>query len=429
MTRPMRIGMILYGDLTFDSRVRREARTLALSGYDVLLVCLADTSDRADLPSNVDVMVRPLRDPSVVPGSINPFRTAKRRRWARIVKGFTWLPRYARTLRSWGRAVVAECGSVDAWHANDLTALAAISPAVRTGTPIVYDVHDLVLETGTAIHLPRVARWLLRAYERRLVRHVAGIVTVNDGLATVLRRDFPGKRLAVVHNCPGRWVPATAPMDRLRLGAGIAGGEPLILYHGSLTTGRGIEPLMDALLEPGLESAHLVLLGFGERRDVFAAMTRRPPFAGRVHVLDPVPPDELLSWVASADIGAVLHPGERVNDYLKTPNKLFECIAAGVPVVASDFPLIRQIVLDDPAGPLGATADPSNPVAIATALRSILELDAAGTERLRSRCHVAAVERWNWETESSRLLQLYAVVLAPSGPGRDELVPDDQEAK
>ena len=96
------------------------------------------------------------------------------------------------------------------------------------------------------------------------------------------------------------------------------------------------------------------------------------------------------------------------NHVLSTPNKLFESLAAGVPVVSSDFPARRRILMDDPDGPLGAVCDPTDPDAIATAIRSIIELGPAARAELGRRCLRAARDRWNWETESARLVKLYA---------------------
>jgi glycosyltransferase involved in cell wall biosynthesis len=98
---------------------------------------------------------------------------------------------------------------------------------------------------------------------------------------------------------------------------------------------------------------------------------------------------------------------EGLNAYLSTPNKLFESLAAGVPVVTSDIPERRRIVMEDPAGPLGVVCDPTDPAAVAEAIRSIINLDAHDRENLRRRCLLAAHERWNWETESKTLLAFY----------------------
>jgi glycosyltransferase involved in cell wall biosynthesis len=96
-----------------------------------------------------------------------------------------------------------------------------------------------------------------------------------------------------------------------------------------------------------------------------------------------------------------------LNHRLSSPNKLFESLAAGVPVVVSDFREMRRIVLEDPDGPLGAVCDPSDPASVATAIRSILDRSPEEREALRARCLRAAHDRWNWETESARLVALY----------------------
>jgi glycosyltransferase involved in cell wall biosynthesis len=128
-------------------------------------------------------------------------------------------------------------------------------------------------------------------------------------------------------------------------------------------------------------------------------------------LLDPVPPSTVLSWVAGADVGAMPNPGTTRNDYFSSPNKLFECLAAGVPVVASDVPTMKRIVMNNPGGPLGAVCDPSRVDAIADAIRSILGLERAAREALRARCLQAAAERWNWELESQVLIRVYSEVL------------------
>jgi glycosyltransferase involved in cell wall biosynthesis len=102
---------------------------------------------------------------------------------------------------------------------------------------------------------------------------------------------------------------------------------------------------------------------------------------------------------------------------------LFESLAAGVPVVVSDLPGMRPIVLDDPAGVLGAVCDPSDPASIGAAIRSILEQSRADGGELRRRCLGAAHARWNWEHESLPLVALYeelgARIAAAAGSSPD----------
>jgi glycosyltransferase involved in cell wall biosynthesis len=409
--------MALYGDVTYDSRVRKEARSLSQAGYDVAIVCLAGAATASDLPENVRVLVRQPGRGAVIPGASNPFVGSagvggRGGRVGKVVRRAGWLLGYIRSLRGWGQQAVAAAGPVDIWHANDLTGLAAIAPHVPKGIPIVYDSHELFLEAATASRLPGPLRRLLRRYERHLVARTSGVITVNDEIAHVLQRRYHPRRIAVVHNCPERWIAPTHRLPLLREAARIPVGAPIILYHGMLSAQRGIERLMDALLEPRLEEAHLVLMGFGDRRDEYIEMARADRLRGRAHVLDAVPPDELLTWVASADVGAIPIPRGGMSYYFSTPNKLFECLAAGVPVVASEFPPMRRIVMGDPERPLGALCDPSRVDSIAHALDSILRLSPPAADALRARCAAAAAQRWNWQAESLSLIQLYTDILA-----------------
>ncbi len=243
----------------------------------------------------------------------------------------------------------------------------------------------------------------------------AVVVTVNHELAAVLRQRYHPKHIEAVHNCPEAWAPPLRRPDWLRDSAGIPASAPVILYHGALSPNRGVEQLMEAIRRPGLERAHLVLLGFGEKREDFMRAAGSPDLDGRVHVIDPVPPSDLLPWVASADLGAMPIQASTLNHYLSTPNKLFECLAAGTPIVASDFPAMRRIICDNPGGPLGVTCDPSRPDEIAASLLKLLSLDPSDAEALRTRCLSAAHDRWNWQTESARLLAGSADLMRETG--------------
>jgi len=402
-----RVAMALFGDLTYDSRVRKEARSLAEAGHDVVIVCLAGGDSGQDLPANVTIVVRRPAGPMIIPGSTNPFSSGRAGRIGRVRRRVAWLVAYVRGLRSWGRLAVEAAGPVDAWHAHDLTGMAAIVPFVPKDVPVVYDSHEFFLEYGTAAMLPGPVRRLLQSYERRCVARAAALITVNDQIAAELTRRYRPRVTAVVHNCPVlESPPPTGVLDRQA--EAIPPDAPIVMYHGGLAAGRGIEPLMEALLRPGLEDVHLLLMGYGEMTDALDAMTQSAPWRGRLHMIKPVPPGEVTSWVASADLGVMINPGRTPNDRFSSPNKLFECMAAGIPVLASDFPTFRRIVMDRPEGELGAVCDPLDVGAIAGSIEAIIRLNPAERDDLRRRCRQAAEARWNWDAESRSLLAVYA---------------------
>ena len=121
-------------------------------------------------------------------------------------------------------------------------------------------------------------------------------------------------------------------------------------------------------------------------------------------VLPPVPPTELLDWVASADVDAMPIQPTTLNHRLTTPNKLFEAMSAGVPVVASDLPGMAGIVRETGCGVL---VDATDPDAIGAAIPGLLELPADARQAIGRRGLEAHLAKFNWETQAAVLLAEY----------------------
>jgi glycosyltransferase involved in cell wall biosynthesis len=415
-----RVVMVVYGDISHDTRVRREAQTLADVGHSVTIVCRPVDPRSTELTTSrigdVDVLHVPLPD-----GWRRPWRIlgAPLRSGARLlarIRGrpgggetLTWLAMWRFANGGWTTHVTRVAPPADIVHAHDLPAGAAgLALAHRDGSPLVYDSHEVFLEARSSAERPRWARhWLVRR-EARVVAAAAAVVTVNDEVGAELIRRYPGPaRRITVHNCAPRWTPPPSPSDRLRRAAAVPDGSPVALHHGSFVEHRGLVEMAEALTRPGLENVHGVYLGFGSlqaRLDELAAEKR---FGGRLHVVDAVDPGDVLDWVSGADVDVMAIAPSTLNHRLSTPNKLFESLAAGVPVVCSDFAPMRRIVLGDPLGPLGEVCDPLDPASIAAAIRAVLDRTPDERAALRARCLDAAHERWNWETESARLVGLY----------------------
>ena len=455
-----RVVMFVLNDCRTDTRVLREAATLAAVGHQVTIMArpsdltaqMGEREERADftivrvpIPQGWrrrwlflrapwrfrDVLAARMRDqlrggptgwlrvaaaaaitvvllPVLVVAALLVYLVRHVPGLGAAGGGVDWLIRWRFSILGWGAAAAAAAPAADVWHGHDLTGLAAARNAHdRSGGLVVYDSHEYFVESGTNARRPRWAKQLFRGLERRWSRDAAALVTVNRTLGDLLGRRLRIRRVVVVHNAPPRWAPTPGAADHLRAAAGIPAVARVALYHGGFSADRGLSELVDAWAQPGLEEAHLVLLGFGPLRDELIARAAEPASGGRIHVLPAVPPEELADWVVSADVGVMPNQPRTLNERLSTPNKLFESLAVGLPVVSSDFPERRRIVIDDPDGPLGAVCDPTDPVALGAAIRSILDLDPAARADLRARCLRAAHERWNWETESARLVGLY----------------------
>jgi glycosyltransferase involved in cell wall biosynthesis len=464
-----RIVMFVFNDCTTDARVLREAGSLVEAGHQVTIMArprnVASTTVERERRDGFEIVRIPLpqgwkrwyvlgrypwrargwirfryaydarRGPrgwaeavAVTPVALAwvgwmlvraPFYVAfKRLRRGGAQPGgdtLDWLTRWRYSIVGWARAAAAAAPEADAYHGHDLSGLpGAVAAAARHGRTapgtrpaLVYDSHEIYVESGRIAKLPGWARRWLGRQERAWVRRVDALVTVNQSLAEDLGRRYRPRRVVVVRNCPARWQAPEPRPDLLRTAAGIPAGHPVALYHGGFSAHRGMEELAEAILQPGMEQVHAVFLGYGSERASLDRRAADPRYGGRLHVLDAVPPHELPPWVASADVGVMPIQRSTLNHYLSTPNKLFESLAAGVPVVVSDFPEMHRIVLSDPDAPLGATCDPADPADVARAIRSILDLPPDELADLRRRCLRAAHERYNWETEVARLTGLY----------------------
>lgn len=331
-----------------------------------------------------------------------------------------WLIWWRTGILGWAKAAAEAAPPADVYHGHDLSGLEAAGRArQRHGGRLVYDSHEIFVESGSMATRPRWIKAILGRSERRWMGMADALVTVNHALAEELARRLQPKRTVVVHNAPEAWQPPAIRPDLIRAATGIPAADPIALYHGGFSANRGLEELAAALLEPGLDRVHAVYLGYGSQRRMLDELAADPRFGGRLHVLDAVPPAELGPWVASADVGVMAIQPSTLNHRLSTPNKLFESLAAGLPVVASDFPEMRKIVIDDPLGPLGAVCRPDDPADIAGAIRSILDRPLAERGALRARCLAAAHARWNWQAEVHGLLRLYDdLAVLPAGPSR-----------
>jgi glycosyltransferase involved in cell wall biosynthesis len=315
---------------------------------------------------------------------------------------------------AWARAVERVAEPADIWHGMWAGSLPALDRLRRRhGGRTVYDSRDVYMESRDLATAPGLLRRFMAGFERRWARRADLVISVNQPYADLVRQAFDVPPPPIVMNCPETWVPPEPPPDLIRQALGVPTDTAIVLYQGQLISDRGIEQAMDAILDvPG---AALVLLGYGQWLKRFRGQSAEPPYRGRVHVLPAVHPSELVAWTASADVMVMPIQPTSINHRYTTPQKLFESIAAGVPVVASDLPGMAEIVHEIDAG---ALCDPTSPGSIAAAIRSVLEVDPAIRTARRERILAAAHRRYNWAAQVEVLRAEYRALLAdPAATG------------
>ena len=283
----------------------------------------------------------------------------------------------------------------------------ALALARRTGGRVVYDARDIYVDAGNLATLPRPARALIGRLERGWARRADRVITVNRPYAEVMAARWGVMFPLIVLNCSWRFDPPVPRPRRFHEALGLAAETRVVLYQGGFSRERGIEQLIAAI--PSVDAAVLVLLGYGALQADLERRAADPALAGRVRILPAVPPDELLAWVASADLVAMPIQPSTLNHRLTTPNKLFEAMAAGVPVVASDLPGMAGIVRESGAGEL---VDPTDPADIAQAISRILDAPPGERDAYGRRALAAAHETYNWERQVDLLLAEYGRLTA-----------------
>ncbi len=378
------VVMLVRNPYTHDTRVEKEARTLIDAGHEVTVV--ADAAP--GLPA------REARDGAQV------VRVARR---GPSLPGLRFLVHEARLHRILRRL------EPDVLHAHDSNALIPVALAARSlRVPFVYDAHDLWLgrprRERSRLYFA-LSQMLYAAIERLLVPRAAAVLTVSPPIARHLERRYRIDRVVLVANYPDR--PGHVGRRELRSlpeGERIPPGEPIVLYLGGLMAGRGLEQLVDAMAL--VKRGQLVLLGEGVLADALLARAAGVGVSHRVHLLAPVPSAEVVEYAASATVGVSPIVPSCLNYRYSLPNKLFQYMAAGIPVVASDFVQVREIVEDAACGLL---VDTTRPAEMAEAIdRLVRDPDEAASMGERGRA--AVEERYNWSTSASALLGVYAAL-------------------
>ncbi len=252
------------------------------------------------------------------------------------------------------------------YWAADLYSLAACRLlAACSGGSIVYDSREIYSALGP-LEGQRMKQLGIMAMEKFLVRKVSEFVVSGPLDAEHLKKSFgSGRPFSVVLNVPPFRSPVKSSLLRDRFG--IAPGKKIVLYQGAVLDGRGIGPVMKAIAPCG--EFVFCIMGGGPKLEKYKAMADSLGLGEKVFFTGSIPYGELHDWTCSADIGVAFIEPVSYSYELALPNKLFEYMMAGLPILASSLPAMQAIRGEVP---FGMTVEPgAAPEEIASALRAI----------------------------------------------------------
>lgn len=296
----------------------------------------------------------------------------------------------------------------DVYHAQDLYSLPVAAVAATLNlSKLIYESRELFTETASLIGRD-LEKKVWASQERWLIRRCDRVLTVCDSIAGVLSARYMIPKPLVIRSLPHFEVVERS--DLLREHLGIDPERLIMLYQGNLMEGRGLPELIDAISD--IESVDLVIIGQGPLKRYLEQYVRDAGLKETIHFMDFIPRDKLLAFTVCADLGVHLIQNTCLNHYYSLPNKLFEYIMAGIPVVVSNFPEIRRIVSEYD---VGITVDPSNRYEIKEALKRLLG-DHQLRETFAQKARKAAQEL-NWEKEAEKLKQVYSEIFESDNLG------------
>jgi hypothetical protein len=294
----------------------------------------------------------------------------------------------------------------DIVHANDLLTLhAAVQYKKRTRKPvaIVYDSHELEMHRNKAFNFMRnlADQW----FEWRGVRNSATVITVSEGIADWLQKAYAIPRPFVVLNSPRMPNSDLVSPTTIKRQIGLHEGDRLVVYTGVVTMGRGLELLVKSLMHAGPRT-HVALLGprRADRDEPLLALASRCGVSDRFHLLDPIEPELVPTFIAEADL--FINPAGRVTlSYdLALPNKLFDAVFARLPIVVGKLTEMERFVESEG---VGISRDLSNHKKIGAAIREALMIrDCGGFDQAD---WDGVARRYSWERQQLELFRAYGV--------------------
>ena len=299
----LKAALFITNPFVNDSRVKKEAKSLAKSDFDVIVVALHE----GDLP---------------VEERMDGFRVNRIRL---ITKRLPRIPfiQMLKYLEFFFKAVF-RYRHIDICHCNDLDTLPIgwmIKILSYGHARVMYDAHEW--ESNDQPNQSRNSIFIRGLLERILIGSSDTMLTVSESIADEYVKRYRIARPAVVLNCPERIE--VSHQDLFRREFNVRPDQLIFLYQGGIGEGRGIEIILEAFAGMTDDRCAIVFMGNGSLEGHVKEYAEKISW---IYHKDAVPNSVLLNWSASADFGILFYENVCLNNYLCSPNKMFEYLMA-----------------------------------------------------------------------------------------------------
>lgn len=262
--------------------------------------------------------------------------------------------------------------------------------------PLVYDSHELFTETPEVIHR-KFVKGVWERIEKAFFPRVDRAITVSDSIAEIFTEKY-GRSVTVVRNIPPN---RNISLTRTKKELGIDPTKKILVLQGAgINIQRGVEELIGAM--EYLESCQLLIIGGGDVVNELKQQAEKLVVAGRILFFPRMPVEDLYQYTMQADLGLSLDKDTNLNYRYSLPNKLFDYIHAGIPIVASPLVEVRKIIEGYDIGTIINNHEPEH---IASIIKEVLS-DQKQIEKWKENLKFAASEL-NWSAERLKLADLF----------------------
>lgn len=365
-----------------ESRVLREVRALEKAGLFGSLSILA--LGASDLPANESI------SETIRVHRVSLFtRRLPRSTPFQLIKFIEFV---ARVLL----IVFRKRGAVINIHALSLLPLGWLIKVLLNGR-LVYDAHELETETNGLVGFKK---WFARKIESHFITRCDLVIVVGECIADWYQREYAISRPLVVKNVPKHFRRSNGNLLREKLG--ISRDKKILLYQGGLTVSRGVPLVLEAFKNRKNDDVVVVFMGYGELSDTVKQVANA---SNNIYYMPAVEPESLLNFTSSADFGIHLIQNTCLNHYLCMPNKFFEYLMGGLPVIVSDMKEMAEAVQ---GFELGLVLNDFSSDEINRAIDSILDSDI---DQMASNARKYACEN-SWEQQEEVMLDRIRKMLA-----------------
>lgn len=256
------------------------------------------------------------------------------------------------------------------------------------GVPCIYDAHEFFTELPEVVDRPLV-KLIWEKIANTIIPRIKYAYTVGESLSTIFEQKY-GTTFAVIRNLPFSQKAVAQPLQPPKI----------LLYQGALNQGRGLEELIESMLQ--IEGAQLWLAGEGDLSESLRAQTKALQLENKVHFLGYLQPEALKKVTLQAYLGLNLLKNKGLNYYYSLANKAFDYIQAGIPSIHMNFPEYQKINAQNQVFLL------INDLEISSIVMAIQKL--IKDQELYSRLHQNCLKirtTYTWEEEEKKLIRFY----------------------